>query len=363
MTKISRIQLFFILIWVVLGTGLMTIPFTISRFAIRGGWIVALLFLMGALTALGTTWVTNRNFPDMSFLEALNMVFGPWFGRMLAMIALVWVYLFLCMVVRELNLFVEVTILPKTPLYWIGALGLIPVAYAVYQGVESVARVAEVFSLLMLPVIIVLMILPMNAADLHLLRPLSAEGWRPIFRAAVTPGMSFAFEFTVVIYLLSRLAVREKAHWDILKAAVVVTFILFVLEVLVVAVLGPAANYFVFPSLEVIRSIRYGQFIERLDTVLVAMILAIMFVKLATFHFVFCDLLRHVFDLSSIRVVPLAAVVPVWAGSIFFWKNSVALQTYMLFVTPAWFGAVLLGLPWLTVAIWPIKKRFLSAPS
>ncbi len=363
MTKISRIQLFFILIWVILGTGLMTIPFTISRFTTRGGWIVGLLFLMGALTALGTTWIANKNFPNMSFLEALNMVFGPWFGRMLAVIALVWVYLFLCMVVRELNLFVEVTILPKTPLYWIGALCLIPVAYAVYHGVENIARVAEVFSLFMLPIIVVLMILPMNAADLHLLRPLRAEGWTPIFRAAVTPGMSFAFEFTVVIYLLSHLAVREKAHWDILSAALVVTFILCVVEVLILLVLGPAANYFTFPSLEVIRSIRYGQFIERIDTVLVVMILTMMFIKLATFHFVFCDLLRHVFNLSSIRVVPLAAVVPVWSGSIFLWRNSLALHSYMMFVTPAWFAAVLLGLPWLTVAIWPIKKKFSSAPS
>ncbi|QSO50473.1 endospore germination permease [Alicyclobacillus curvatus] len=363
MTKISRTQLFFMLIWVILGTGLMSIPLTIARFSARGGWIVALFFIVGALTALFTTWVVNKNFPSISFLQALNVVYGPWVGRLLALIGLLWVYLFLCMVLRELNLFVEMTILPKTPLYWISALGLVPVAYAVYQGLESVARVTELFSIVMLPIIVVLMILPLNVADLHLLRPFIAGGWDPIFRAALTPDVSFALEFTIAIYLLGDLAVREKVHWDILKAALVVTFILCVMEVLIIAVLGPAADYFTFPSLEVIRSIRYGQFIERLDTALVLIILTMMFVKLATFHYVFCDLLRYVFTLSSIRVVAFAGVVPVWAGSVLFWKNSVALHNYMMFVTPTLFVVVLQGIPWLTVAIWPLKKKFSSASS
>lgn len=355
--KISRYQLVFLLVWGILGTGTITIPFAIARFTVRDGWIVAFMF-MGTVTFVsGLVWLFNHTFPNDSLFDVFDKVFGRHLGRVAALLGVLWAYVFMCMLVRELNVFVEVTILPETALYIINFAVCLATAYAVYNGIEVVGRLAEVFSIVIIGVFVVLFFLPFRVADLHLLLPVLSAGWTPVLRAAITPDISFAVELMVALQFLHIAKERTSVPRDVLIAGGIITVILLMVDVLVIAVLGPAATYLAFPGLEVVRSIRYGQFIERLDTLLVLVILITMFLKFSLFHFVLCDFMRYSFSLSSTKLIALPAVAAVWAGSLLFFKNGADLQSFMLFVTPVWFATILIGIPVLAIGVGLLKRR------
>ncbi|QQE79585.1 hypothetical protein [Alicyclobacillus sp. SO9] len=44
-TQISRLQLMYLMIWVILGTGIVLLPLAIAQFTIQDGWMVPLFFL------------------------------------------------------------------------------------------------------------------------------------------------------------------------------------------------------------------------------------------------------------------------------------------------------------------------------
>ena len=350
----------FLLVWGILGTGTVTIPFAIARFTVRDGWIVALMFMVTVVFAAGMVWLFNRSFPEGSLFDAFDKAFGRYVGRAASLFGVLWAYVFMCMLVRELNLFVEVTILPKTALYIINFSIAVAFTYAVYSGIEVIGRLAEVFTIVILAAYIVLFFLPLRVADVHLLLPLVSSGWKPILRAAINPDISFALELIAALQFLHLVKDRNKIAKDVLIAGTIITAILLMIDVMVIIVLGPASTYLAFPGLEVVRSIRYGQFIERLDTILVMIVLITMFLKFSLFHFILCDFLRYSFNLSSAKLIAIPAGGAVWAGSLLLFKNGADLQKFMLFVTPVWFTVVLIGVPGTAMAAWMIRKRFIS---
>lgn len=138
MTQISRLQFFYIMLWVVLATGITLLPTSIAQFTIRDGWIVPPFFLFGmALTAAVGVWFI-RTFPNQTLISGLETAFGPWFGRAIGIWVVIWVFIQSSFFLRELSVFAEITSLPRMPLYIISGVIVIPTTYAVFHGLEVI---------------------------------------------------------------------------------------------------------------------------------------------------------------------------------------------------------------------------------
>ena len=114
--QISRLQLFYLMMWVILATGYLTLPFAISHFTQRDGWLVPIPFLAGIWLVFLLTLAFSRHFPRQTITEGLQTALGSLVGGFLSFILSIWFFIFICIVVRELVTFVDVTILPETPM-------------------------------------------------------------------------------------------------------------------------------------------------------------------------------------------------------------------------------------------------------
>ncbi|GMA57829.1 hypothetical protein GCM10025858_23320 [Alicyclobacillus sacchari] len=148
--QISRSQLVIAMVWCILGTGIVTIPSAVAQFTVRDAWISTMLFVVGGGIVVAVTLLFSRMFPCRTLTSALLEACGPWIGRALGIWFLICLYITNCTVLREAEVFVGVTILPKTPEYVMGAFAMLAVAYAVYLGVEVVMRDAELITLLVM---------------------------------------------------------------------------------------------------------------------------------------------------------------------------------------------------------------------
>ncbi|CAM3947668.1 GerAB/ArcD/ProY family transporter [Alicyclobacillus pomorum] len=355
--QISRYQITLALIWSVLGTGIVTAPFIINQFVIRDAWIALLLFTVGGLLSTTVAILFVRALPNRSLIGGLIDALGPWLGRVFGLWFLVWMYLVSCKTLREGTSFVGITILPQTPLYIIAFAGAIACSYAVYMGAEVVMRNGEFITPLAAIVAPALIALSMMHLDVHNLMPVLADGWQPVLRGAVTPDITYALELLIGLQFVPMLRNSRALPKDMIIVTGIITVVGTLLGVITIGVVGQSANYLSFPVLEVVREIRVGRNIERLDTLYILGVMSTILIKLSVFHYAWCEGMKDVFKLSSHRIVALSGGLLVWAGSIALFRSQLEVNNFMISVAPAYFVVTLVGIPLLAVLVMAFRKR------
>jgi spore germination protein KB len=298
-----------------------------------------------------------RLFPSRSLTSGLIDAFGEWLGRVFGLWILVWLYLMICKSLYIGEIFVASTIMPKTPLYLLGFFGMVGFSYAVYMGAEVVMRDAEFITPLALIVAPVLIALSLQNIDVRQLQPVLADGWRPVLRGAVTPGITYALELLVGLQFVQFLRNGRTLPKVILIAAGVLTALAVLTLGISMGVIGPSISYLNYPVLEVVRTIRVGRFLERLDTLYVMGVMSAICIKLAAFHYAWCEGMKDVFKLSSHRIVALSGSLFVWAGSIACFRSEGEFKDFVTFDAPTYVLVTLVGIPLLAVAVMAFRKR------
>ncbi|CAB3390120.1 GerAB/ArcD/ProY family transporter [Kyrpidia spormannii] len=354
--QLSRVQFVFLSTWLILGTGILTMPFAIGQFAIRDSWIAPLLFAVTGGIVVGVIALFRRMFPGQSLVEGYHMAFGPIVGRAASLWFLYMTFLTESFVLREVSLFSNITVLPSTPNYVVTAVFMIPVAYAVYLGAEVVGRVGEIITPLGIAITLILFLLSMQHADPSHLRPVLADGWKPILQSGVVLWV-YAWEFLFVLQLREEVQ-QQRLVKDLLITILIITSAGVVAELTITMILGPSVTYSIYPILEVVRTIRIGDFLERLDTFYVMGVITTIFVKLSLIHYIFTTGLSHWFGLRHYRPTVWSGAAVVWTGSLFLIHNSVSLMNFILYTAWGYFTFTAMVIPLLAVVVqWWRQRR------
>lgn len=355
-TTISRLQFIYLMTWLIMGTGVLTLPYSISQFVVRDAWMSAVLIFAMPLVASGITALYIRTFSTRPLVEGFHTAFGPWLGRLASMWLLVWLYALLCMIVRELCVFVEVGVLPQTPIYVISALVVFPVAITTSWGFEVMGRLSEILTPLAVIVTLALFGLAVQHADIHRLTPVLADGWTPVLRGTVIPW-TWAMELVIALQFVQSLSNGGRyLTKDLLIVGAVLMTIGVVAEVTITSILGPQRTYSLFPILEVIRTIRYGDFLERLDPLYVMGVTSLILLKLSTFQYAWLSGLQQWLRCSSYRPLVWSGAFAVWTGSLFLWPDAPTMDEYILFTLPGYFAVTLIVLPLAAIVVYRIRK-------
>jgi spore germination protein (amino acid permease) len=260
-----------------------------------------------------------------------------------------------CFVLREISLFVNTMVLPVTPIYLLTALFIIPVAYAVYQGLEVIGRMAEIITPVGVGITLILFLLAMQNADPSHIQPVLADGWKPVLQGGVVLW-AFAWEFLLLLQLGDAVPPRRLVK-DLLITTLIITLAGVVAELTVPMVLGPSLTYSTYPILEVVRTIRFGEFIERLDTLYVMGAIMTIFLKLSLIHYVFVIGIRQWFALRHYRPAVWSGGAAVWAGSLFFIRDSAAMMDFFLYTLWGYLTFTGMVIPLLAVAVQRWRQR------
>lgn len=334
--QISRLQLFYLMMWVILATGYLTLPFAISHFTQRDGWLVPIPFLAGIWLVFLLTLAFSRHFPRQTITEGLQTALGSLVGGFLSFILSIWFFIFICIVVRELVTFVDVTILPETPYYVTAAVVLASVAYAVSLGLEGLGRIAEIVTPMVMVLSASLLLLALQHADFTHIQPILADNWHPVLKGSVLPW-TFAVELCLVIPLSRYLKGPAIKLRDGFIFGLILAVIGILIELAVIAVLRSTLQFSNYPILEAVRTISYGQFFEHLDPLYVVAITLTILVKLSVIQYGWVVELQQLLKLKDYRPAVWSTSFAAWAGSIFLFPNTTALNDFMLFSAFSYF--------------------------
>lgn len=326
--KISSPQAVLLLAQAVLATAVLTAPSLPITYAAQDAWLCILLAGAGGLAISCLMVNLSLRFPGKTLFEYLEIVLGKVPGKIVSFFYL-WFFLHIVtVVVREFGALLTPAFLPETPLIALLVLGMVPVAYMLWQGLEVLARTNQIFAaLLVFGVALVVLAIP-NIKITNFL-PVFDAAPVDLLKGTLAPLAWFGELITVGVFLpyFSR---PEDGYRIVALAVGTITFMLGLAVFLAIAVFGPIvpASY-LFPTFNAVRLIQLANFIERLEILVVIIWVAGGLLKIGVFYWVIVLGAAQTLGLRTYRPLILPVGLLIISLSFIFHRSTLDMIRYI----------------------------------
>lgn len=289
---------------------------------------------------------------------------GPVLGRVAAAAYFFYFVYLAALVMRHLVTVLGLSVLPSTPT---AVLILLFAAMAVWsssQGIEGVARLAEIIipaSYAASWAVLILSFLTPGLLHLDRLLPFLDLGWRPVIHGIAT-AITFPFlELVALLPVLLWLPEPRDGIPMIRRGIVLAALLLSGLALRNVTALGvEEASRYVFPGLASVELVRVGRFIERIDVLALFVWVNAGFIKLAVVLLASAGCLRDLLDLQGrAEMAPLEValgfVVAALTGGLY--ANNREMVEFAVNVYPVFAASFQVVLPLVLLFAGPRLRR------
>ncbi|TVY07810.1 GerAB/ArcD/ProY family transporter [Paenibacillus cremeus] len=317
--RISPIQLAILIHPTILATALVTMPALTAKYAHQDLWLSPLLAGLPGVLALIVAYQLHKQFPGKTPIQYFQDILGTYLGKMIGLVYL-FIYIQICgMTLRQYADFIAGTVLPLTPtLITVSSLVFV-CALAVYGGVELIARSAQALIPIATITIVFMIVVMIPDMDFKQIRPILGDGFHPLLLGAWGPAgwfsevMLFSFIFPFVTES------RGVWKWSCISliAVVLTTMIVNLACYLVLTTVLEGTSY---PLLIAIRNVSLSDFFEHVESLLMAIWVIGLFVKLAVIYYIVVLGLAQWLRLDDYRVLilPIGFLLMLfshWAGT------------------------------------------------
>lgn len=320
-------------------------------------WISAILALpMHILLALPVYFLAQR-FKNLSVIQSSEVILG----HMGKLIGVLYIWFFLhrtSITLRELGEFLTAVPYPETPILVFISITALFTAYAVYQGIETICRVAQIVLPIIFLSILLIFILLTKEMDMTNLLPVFESGIIPVVYGAFVIA-SRTTVILAVLMLLPFINIPQKTKNYLFLSFVILSVYYIAISVSAVTIFGvEQAKALAFPFYYTVRMISIADFLERIDAIFFAIWVLGMFINTATFYYLTVLATAQLLKLSDYRPIILAIGTIIVSLSISQSDNMIAFNeflSYKIFTWYALFFSFVLPLFLLVVAI--IRKK------
>lgn len=359
-TKISAIQLSFILIANRVGIMTVFLPSIWATQNSRDTWISSLL---SGLVGMAITYVIvtlAKRHSKQTLIQICITLFGKWIGGFLSILYLSYFLNLSFIIMRELAEILNTALMPETPIQVFIIYVILAMAFSVNRGLEAIARTFMIITPISVVSLLIILILLTNEFHLELLKPIAENGWVPIIMGSIVPASLFG-EVILVPMLFPYVEDQDKVLPYSMFAILIGTLLLIALNVAVMSIFGPVeATNLTLPVYSLVRMISIGHFLERIEAIMVAIWIGLLFLKICIFLYVGVLGTGQWLRLKRTKflIIPFSGAVLILSYTSF--KN---LSEFKYFITPQHFGAYSLMLEFfipcilLVISFYQRRKR------
>lgn len=321
------------------------LPVVTSGEARQDAWAAALLAAVGAALITFVIGGLAPKFEDQTVIQYAQELLGSFLGKAVSLIYLV---VFLFMAAVDVRIYGEVLVtgfIPETPLLFVISTMVIASAYAVYEGIEVIARSAEFIFPLFLGMLFVTLLAAIPSMDIGRLQPVLARGTKPVLIGSITP-ISMVLQMMTLPFLLPRTRQPQRGVKTAIWSVVLAALLLMVSAIVTIGVLGSdLAERSVFPFFVLARTIRLTDFLERLEALVVFPWGFGLFIGVAVYLYCGAKGLTQVFGLKDYRpLIPPMAIIWI-AMALHLSSDMVELAKFLQPHTIGPFALLLIGVP------------------
>lgn len=324
MPPISKYQIITMIVLFQIGST------TIFQLGIEAGnrsWIVLVISMVIGYGLLAIFLSIQNMNPDKDLVQMWIEYLGPIFGRALGFLYIIWFAYESMRSIRDFGEISNMTFLIKTPISVIMLIMMTMCVYAIIKGTDTLFRLAELIMPLIMLSYLILFILFISSGVIRVqnLLPILNGGFKPILKPIITGGpIWFPFGQMIIFLMFWRLLNDKGKLRKVTFLSYTLTgILLIVLNILNITLLGAAyAELSTLPFLSSVRLIKVGDFIERVDPLVVLLIFAEVFFKSSLFFMAAVLGLTRILNIGFTKlVIPVGALIyfasfyaPNWAA-------------------------------------------------
>ncbi|WP_169082769.1 endospore germination permease [Paenibacillus sp. PL91] len=326
--RITSLQAVAIIVNTILPSSILFIPSYVIHISGQDGWISILLSVAAALLlafVIGSICLQNNRTPLLDFLAGR---FGKFVSTVIGLVMCGYYFITTVTVVRHFADYMSEQILMMTPLLLLVSIIVLVSVYMASQGIEVMARVHFIVFVFVLLFVGLNVLLLGGQYDFSQFLPVFDS--TPI-RLAVSGFMPLGWlsEIAALLLLLPYLEKASSARGIAIWGTLISGILISVITAVTIAVFGTKIiGAMSYPAFAAIGTIEIGQFVERVDVLLLSAWTASMFAKVSVSMFVFFHLVSDTFKIKAHPALYLAGGALVVAMALYSWPSSVAVVKY-----------------------------------
>ncbi|WP_176560121.1 GerAB/ArcD/ProY family transporter [Brevibacillus dissolubilis] len=304
--KISRLELFFFILQSVIGIGILSLPYTVFSESKTDAWIAVLLAGIAITINMMINWKLSSHFPSANLFDFLPTLLGKYLSKAVSVGYIVY---FLAVAYLVLLLFGDIItrwVLPRTPVLAIYFLLVSTSIYLARESLSVITRFCVIVSIF-LPVLLILMLVPLNSSHFIYIFPIGQTGLEAIFKGAKETSFSIiGYELLLVIYPFVKGNHTQIRKVILLSSAFLTLFYTFLVFNCVIFFSSEELEQIPEPILYMLKSFSF-RVIERIDLLFLSIWIVTVLTTFVNYLFAASIGIKQLFHQNDHRHFTLAA--------------------------------------------------------
>ncbi|MFC4799732.1 endospore germination permease [Neobacillus sp. GCM10023253] len=282
--KISPVQMALLMIPAIIATVLLLVPSITAKHAHHDLWLSPIWASGTGFFVVFLSYQLNKLFPKQTIIEYSEQILGKIFGKLIGGIFLFFYLHITGIIVREYGEFVSGAALFHTPMGVIIGTMVVVCSFAVLGGLEVMGRASEIIVPVVVLLYILLFILLIKDLEVNNLFPIMEKGIMPSLMGSIVP-QSWYSEFILVSFLLPYVTNQKKGvKWGFI-AVFIVLFLMVLTNIMTLLLFGNLTASLTYPVMVAARYISIADFLEHLESIVMAIWIAGTFIKITVFYY------------------------------------------------------------------------------
>lgn len=267
--KIDSKQAVILMMNLVLPTALITIPAISVQYAAQDAWLSIIIATAAGLIIALLIVNLSLKFPGKTLFEYPEDILGKTMGKIIGFLYIWTFFLYIGSgVVAEFGYFLNITLMPDTPAVVFCIIVVALAGFAVRNGLEVLSRFSQVF-LLVVALLVIIFLFSIKDMKLARVLPFFDAGLIPIVKGAFLPA-SWLGEIIILGVITPYLSKPGDAYRVGVISIVIDGSFIAVSTMVVLLILGPNnTGSCLYPTFMAVRAISIGNFLERLESVVI----------------------------------------------------------------------------------------------
>ncbi len=307
----------------ILPTAILFVPSITAQSSGSDAWASLIVaFVFGFVVALVSAKLASK-FPSQTVIEYAPILLGPYAGKVVGFIYSFYFYYVAYFVIRQFSEVMTTGFMENTPLVVHVVILTLVACYSLYLGLEVLARTNSVVTVFFIGSISLIVFLILPSIDYDNFKPLLGTPPGKIILGSLSPGSWFG-ECAVILILMPFLMDKKKVTRITVYSVLIVFLSMFFITIGVIGLFGPdATSRMVIPTFSMARNVRLEAIyaLERVDVLFMAVWVAGMIFKLATFFYAGTLAFAQLFNIPSYKTLIIPGGILLAALSLESWDN------------------------------------------
>ena len=266
--NITSSQLMGLIISIQIGTGILSLPASLSTVCGHDGWILMLVYGILITAVIFFIIKLMNRYNNKSIYGINKLLYGKYLGSLLNLLIVLYLWYSACLSLRSYTNVVHVDLLRSTPTLVLCIFMIMPTYYLTWYGLKYVVRFASMkyFSL---SFCCILFLLVFKDLRLNFLMPIGESGIEGI-KASFSPCIYAFLGYEIISVIYPEITNKKKAMKYAIGSNIITTIFYILLLLVVTSFFGEEMlKKSMFPTIALSRAYR-APIIERMDVLFIA---------------------------------------------------------------------------------------------